>query len=90
VTNSYPESLPIVVLFITTEHIVVLGVRITTELLVLCFVYVLCKSVESYVHEEGLYHEGPRSRHYGRVAALTLLVQPCDEDDDDYYFLSFS
>jgi hypothetical protein len=34
--------------------------------------------------------EGPRSRRYGRTAALRLLVQPCDEDDDDdYYFLSF-
>jgi hypothetical protein len=27
----------------------------------------------------------------GRTAALRLLVQPCDEaDDDDDYFLSFS
>jgi hypothetical protein len=36
--------------------------------------------------------EGPRSRRYGRTAALRLLVQPCDEDDDDYDddFLSFS
>jgi hypothetical protein len=35
--------------------------------------------------------EGPRSRRYGRTAALRLLAQPCDEDDndDDYYFLSF-
>jgi hypothetical protein len=33
--------------------------------------------------------EGPRSRRYGRTAALRLLVQPCDEDDDDDdYFLS--
>jgi hypothetical protein len=32
--------------------------------------------------------EGPRSRRYGRTAALRLLVQPYDEDDD--YFLSFS
>jgi hypothetical protein len=31
--------------------------------------------------------EGPRSRRYGRTAALRLIVQPCDEDD---YFLSFS
>jgi hypothetical protein len=30
--------------------------------------------------------EGPRSRRYGRTAALRLLVQPCDEDDDDDYF----
>jgi hypothetical protein len=40
--------------------------------------------------------EGPRSRRYGRTAALRLLVQPCDEDDDDDddddgdYFLSIS
>jgi hypothetical protein len=27
--------------------------------------------------------EGPRSRRYGRTAALRFLVQPCDEDDDD-------
>jgi hypothetical protein len=27
--------------------------------------------------------EGPRSRCYGRTAALRLIVQPCDEDDDD-------
>jgi hypothetical protein len=33
--------------------------------------------------------EGPRSRRYGRTAALRLLVQPSDGDDDDY-FLSFS
>jgi hypothetical protein len=25
--------------------------------------------------------EGPRSRYYGRTAALRLIVQPCDEDD---------
>jgi hypothetical protein len=35
--------------------------------------------------------EGPRSRRYGRTAAVTLLVQPCEEDDnDDDYFLYFS
>jgi hypothetical protein len=31
--------------------------------------------------------EGPRSRRYGRTAALRLLVQPYDGDN---YFLSFS
>jgi hypothetical protein len=31
--------------------------------------------------------EGPRSRRYGRTAALRLIVHPCDEDyDDDYYY----
>ena len=25
--------------------------------------------------------EGPRSRSYGRTAALSLILQPCDEDD---------
>jgi hypothetical protein len=34
--------------------------------------------------------EGPRSRRYGRTAALRLIVQPYGEDEDDYYFLSFS
>jgi hypothetical protein len=35
--------------------------------------------------------EGPRSRSYGRTAALRLIVQPCDEDEekDDQFFLSF-
>jgi hypothetical protein len=33
-----------------------------------------------------LIDEGPRSRHYGRTAALRLIVQPCDEDGNDYYF----
>jgi hypothetical protein len=26
--------------------------------------------------------EGPRSRCYGRTAALRLIVQPCDEDEE--------
>jgi hypothetical protein len=32
--------------------------------------------------------EGPRSRSYGRTAALRLIVQPCDEDEekDDKFF----
>jgi hypothetical protein len=34
--------------------------------------------------------EGPRSRRYGRTAALRLIVQPCDEGEGDDYFLSFS
>jgi hypothetical protein len=34
--------------------------------------------------------EGPRSRRYGRAAAMMLFVQPYDEDEDDDYFLSFS
>ena len=29
--------------------------------------------------------EGPRSRYYGRTAALRLIVQPCD----DYFFFVF-
>jgi hypothetical protein len=29
-------------------------------------------------------------RHYGRSAAMRLIVQPYDEDEDDDYFLSFS
>jgi hypothetical protein len=39
-----------------------------------------------------LFGERPRSRRYGRNAAMRLIVQPCDEgeDEDDYYVLSFS
>jgi hypothetical protein len=35
--------------------------------------------------------EGPRSRHYGRTAALRFIMQPCDIDDkkDDQFFLFF-
>jgi hypothetical protein len=37
-----------------------------------------------------LIREGPHSRRYGRTAALMLIVQPCDVDeDDDYYFCRF-
>jgi hypothetical protein len=31
--------------------------------------------------------EGPHSRHYGRTAAMRLIVQPYDEDG--YYFFPF-
>jgi hypothetical protein len=36
--------------------------------------------------------EGPRSRSYGRTAALRLIVQPCDEDEekDDQFFFIFT
>ena len=33
--------------------------------------------------------EGPRSRCYGRTAALRLIVQPCDEDKDEQFFTKF-
>jgi hypothetical protein len=33
--------------------------------------------------------EGPRSRSYGRTAALRLLVQPCDEDERSSVFFFF-
>jgi hypothetical protein len=34
--------------------------------------------------------EGPRSRSYGRTAALRLIVQPSDEDEEkDDQFCSF-
>jgi hypothetical protein len=35
--------------------------------------------------------EGPRSRSYGLNAALRLIVQPCDEDEekDDQFFFTF-
>jgi hypothetical protein len=34
--------------------------------------------------------EEPRSKRYGRTAALRLIVQPCDEDkkkDDKLFFI---
>jgi hypothetical protein len=34
--------------------------------------------------------EGPRSRRYGRTAALMLLVQPCDDYDNDCYVFVLS
>jgi hypothetical protein len=50
-------------------------------------------SIKAYIYIYSIvffFCEGPRSRRYGRTAAMRLLVQPCDEDDDDdYYFLSF-
>jgi hypothetical protein len=36
-----------------------------------------------------LTRKGPRSRRYGRTAAMRLIVQPCHEDDDDDYFFPF-
>jgi hypothetical protein len=37
-----------------------------------------------------IFIEEPRSRCYGRTAALSLTVQPCDEgDEDDEVFLLF-
>jgi hypothetical protein len=34
--------------------------------------------------------EGPRSRIYGSIAALRLIVQPCDEyEEKDNFFLFF-
>ena len=35
--------------------------------------------------------EGPRSRSYGRTAALRLIMQPYDEDEeqDDQFFFIF-
>jgi hypothetical protein len=32
-----------------------------------------------------LHGEGPRSRCYGRITALRLFVQPCDEDEQFFY-----
>jgi hypothetical protein len=38
-----------------------------------------------------LFGEGPRSRRYGGTAALSLIVQPCDKDEEKYdqFFSSF-
>jgi hypothetical protein len=37
-----------------------------------------------------LFGEGPRSRCYRRTAALRLIVQPCDQDEekDPFFYLS--
>jgi hypothetical protein len=38
------------------------------------------------------FSEGPRSRCYGSTAALRLIVQPCDEDeekDGKFFFFIF-
>jgi hypothetical protein len=34
--------------------------------------------------------EGPRSRCYGRTAALRLIVQPCAEDEEKDFFFQWS
>jgi hypothetical protein len=39
------------------------------------------------VHTLFFFIEGPRSRCYGRTAALRLIVQPCDEGEG--FFLHF-
>jgi hypothetical protein len=33
--------------------------------------------------------EGPRSRRYGRTAAVRLIVRPYEDDDDDDYYYFF-
>jgi hypothetical protein len=49
------------------------------------------KSVISSKQEKvHFFCEGPRTRCYRRTAALRLIVQPCDEDEekDDQFFFS--
>jgi hypothetical protein len=41
--------------------------------------------VNSYRYSGGFLCEGPRSRCYGRTAALRLIVQPCDEDNQFFF-----
>jgi hypothetical protein len=38
-----------------------------------------------YLTPTFLVGEGPRIRCYGRTAALRLIVQPCDEDEDEQF-----
>jgi hypothetical protein len=60
-------------------------------LLILCTAYQVIKNGRAMAQAGFCFSgEGPRSRRYGRTAALRLLVQPCDEVDDADYFLSFS
>jgi hypothetical protein len=35
--------------------------------------------------DDGVTGEGPRSRRYGRTAAMRRIVQPYDEDEDDFF-----
>jgi hypothetical protein len=42
---------------------------------------ILPQSSAIFIVVDFLSGEGPRSRCYGRTAALRLIVQPCDEDD---------
>jgi hypothetical protein len=49
-----------------------------------CFAFLSLFRHVGLCHDSGVFFffaEGPRSRSYGRTAALSLLVQPCDEDD---------
>jgi hypothetical protein len=64
-----------------------------SQVLALPYLYIMQQFRQWLVFECGVFFligEGPRSRSYGRTAALRLIVQPYDDDDDDYYFLSFS
>jgi hypothetical protein len=55
-------------------------------LCLLCVVYVGAEEVASSFFFWGG-GEGPRSRCYGRTAAIRLIVQPCDEDDSIFFSL---
>jgi hypothetical protein len=44
--------------------------------------FVILKGTSSIVGAFCVCGEGPRSRSYGRTAALRFIVQPCNEDDE--------
>jgi hypothetical protein len=43
-----------------------------------------------FTHLFFLFVEGPRSRCYGRTAALKLIVQPYEEDDEVFLLFHFN
>jgi hypothetical protein len=44
------------------------------------------RGTEYRIKKKIFFCEGPRSRCYGRTAALRLIVQPCDENDQLFSF----
>jgi hypothetical protein len=57
----------------------------------LCVPFLIYSFLSRSVHNHAGGFLRPRSRSYGRTAALRLIVQPCDEDEekDDQFFLFF-
>jgi hypothetical protein len=77
----------------TALHISFDSATIKTKMCVLCCsaqnvdVFCFFAAFESFTFFLKKVVKGPT--RYGRTAAMRLIVQPYDEDDD-YYFLSFS
>jgi hypothetical protein len=59
-----------------------------TVLYCIVFVYIYCVYASilyctAFVYVYCFSGVGPRSRRYERTAAMRLIVQPCDEDEED-------